>query len=237
MDGAREASAHSIVFQARAGTPELNCCSVNGPRALGMLSEWAVMVEGPNLIINTYIPGKYELPLKSGKIGFEITGNYPIGTEAKLTWKTPPSESLNIKLHNPASCKSMRTATKNLTFAPSTRYMELQQSWKKNDTITIQFEMPLRIEAGARELTNRISIYRGPLLLAYDQDLNSFDENAVPTVAADALNSARTQVVYDPKNPLSHWIEVTLPSNLRLCDFATAGCRGTRYRSWLPAQN
>ena len=33
MDGHREASAHSIVFQARAGTPELNCCSVNGPRA------------------------------------------------------------------------------------------------------------------------------------------------------------------------------------------------------------
>jgi DUF1680 family protein len=32
MDGAREASAHTIVFQARAGTPELNCCSVNGPR-------------------------------------------------------------------------------------------------------------------------------------------------------------------------------------------------------------
>jgi DUF1680 family protein len=32
MDGVREASAHTIVFQSRAGTPELNCCSVNGPR-------------------------------------------------------------------------------------------------------------------------------------------------------------------------------------------------------------
>ena len=37
MDGAREASAHTIVFQSRAGTPELNCCSVNGPRGLGLL--------------------------------------------------------------------------------------------------------------------------------------------------------------------------------------------------------
>ena len=43
MDGSRESSAQSIVFQARAGTPELNCCSVNGPRILGSLSEWAVM--------------------------------------------------------------------------------------------------------------------------------------------------------------------------------------------------
>src|SRR5262249_28228130 len=45
MDGDRKASAHEIVFQARAGSPELNCCSVNGPRSLGMLSEWAVMAD------------------------------------------------------------------------------------------------------------------------------------------------------------------------------------------------
>ena len=237
MDGAREASAHTIVFQSRAGTPELNCCSVNGPRALGMLSEWAVMLEGSALVINTYIPGKYELPLKSGKIAFEITGNYPLGGDVKLTWKTPPSDLLNIKLHNPGWSKSMRTVTKNLTFTPSTRYMELQQNWKRNDSIAIQFDMPLRVEPGAREMTNRVSIYRGPLLLAYDQALNSFDENAIPLIVANSLAAAKTEITYDAKNPLSHWLEVTLPSNLRLCDFASAGCRGTRYKSWLPAQN
>ena len=43
MDGERRASAHDIVFQARPGSPELNCCSVNAPRGIGMLSEWAVM--------------------------------------------------------------------------------------------------------------------------------------------------------------------------------------------------
>ena len=46
MDGVRKASAHDIVFQARPGSPELNCCSVNGPRGLGMLAEWAVMQQG-----------------------------------------------------------------------------------------------------------------------------------------------------------------------------------------------
>jgi DUF1680 family protein len=175
--------------------------------------------------------------LKAGKIAFEITGNYPLGGDAKLTWKTPPSDLLNIKLHNPGWSKSMRTATKNLTFTPSTRYMELQQNWKRNDSITIQFEMPLRIEQGAREMTNRVSIYRGPLLLAYDQTLNSFDENAIPAIDANTLATAKMEITYDAKNPLSHWLEVTLPSNLHLCDFASAGCRGTRYKSWLPAQN
>jgi len=45
MDGIRRASAHSIVFQSRQGTPELNCCSVNAPRGLGMLSEWGIMTD------------------------------------------------------------------------------------------------------------------------------------------------------------------------------------------------
>jgi DUF1680 family protein len=51
MDGVREASAHTIVFQSRAGTPELNCCSVNGPRIPGVLSEWAVLTADDGLVV------------------------------------------------------------------------------------------------------------------------------------------------------------------------------------------
>src|SRR4029079_6255926 len=43
MDCQRTASARAIVFQALAGSPELNCCSVNGPRSLCLLADWAVM--------------------------------------------------------------------------------------------------------------------------------------------------------------------------------------------------
>ena len=46
MDGVREATAHQIVFQAREGTPELNCCRVNSARGFGMISDWALMRGG-----------------------------------------------------------------------------------------------------------------------------------------------------------------------------------------------
>ena len=52
MDGIRRASAHSIVFQAREGSPELNCCSVNSARGFGHVSDWAVMRDGEGLMVN-----------------------------------------------------------------------------------------------------------------------------------------------------------------------------------------
>lgn len=75
MDGVREASAHSIVFQARAGTPELNCCSVNARRSLGMLSDWAVMNDNAGLVVNYYGPGAFE-------------GRLANGTRVRLRWET-----------------------------------------------------------------------------------------------------------------------------------------------------
>ena len=56
MDGVRKASAHDIVFQAREGSPELNCCSVNGARGFGMISDWALMRAGDGLLVNWYGP-------------------------------------------------------------------------------------------------------------------------------------------------------------------------------------
>lgn len=57
MDGVKEASAHTINFQCRPGSPELNCCSVNGPRGLGLIAEWAVMKSTQGLVLNYYGPG------------------------------------------------------------------------------------------------------------------------------------------------------------------------------------
>jgi uncharacterized protein len=208
MDGIREASAHTIVFQSRAGTPELNCCSVNGPRALGMLSEWVVMREGHTLIINTFLPGKYKL---HDGAEFEITGNYPLSSDTELKWIKPPKQPLSVKHRNGA------------------RYVET----KSDQSIKVHFDMPLRVEKGAREATNRISIHRGPILLAYDQALNSFDEKSIPPVTEASLQNAKTEIVYDRKKPLSPWLQVTLTNGLRLCDFASAGGRGTRYKTWL----
>ena len=68
MDGARKANFHEIVFQSRPGSPELNCCSVNAARGLGLLSEWALMHDAKNdaLVLNWYGPGQLSAQLATG---------------------------------------------------------------------------------------------------------------------------------------------------------------------------
>ncbi|MBM3212092.1 hypothetical protein FJZ33_07730, partial [Candidatus Poribacteria bacterium] len=78
MDGIRAASAHSIVFQARPGTPELNCCSVNGPRGLGMLREWAIMSTNDGIAVNYYGPMEVSFKLQNGtNLKLKQETNYP----------------------------------------------------------------------------------------------------------------------------------------------------------------
>jgi hypothetical protein len=87
--------------------------------------------------------------------------------------------------------------------------------------------LPLWHEIGRRQQAGRVSLYRGPLLLAYDQRHNAFDDAHIPLVDVNRL-----ELVAKPAD----WLMADLPG-LRLCDYASAGFSGTFYRSWLHATN
>ncbi len=91
MDGVRKASAHDIVFQSREGTPELNCCSVNSARGLGLLSEWAVMRDPQGLMLNWFGPGKIATTLADGrKVALRLTTDYP--RDGRVEIEVTPAE-------------------------------------------------------------------------------------------------------------------------------------------------
>jgi DUF1680 family protein len=102
MDGERKASAHHIVFQSRAGTPELNCCSVNGPRALGLLCEWALMNAGDGLALNYYGPGTMKTSLPSGNsVSIQQDTDYPRNAVVDLAISASKAEKFTLALRIP----------------------------------------------------------------------------------------------------------------------------------------
>jgi hypothetical protein len=249
MDGAREASAHTIVFQARAGTPELNCCSVNGPRGLGMLSEWAVMAgpEGP--VVNYYGPLKASLELAGGlKLQIEEETYYPWFSSSVLLIVRPEREAeFTLKLRIPAWSRQTRVTSsweEKASAAPAGAYLPIRRLWRDGDQIDLHLDTRLRLWAGDRNAAGKISIYTGPILLAYDQRFNPFDEDGLPPLDAQAIAGGEPlldELVLEDQNPIAPMMLCALRGaggeDLKLCDFASAGAAGTRYRTWLPALN
>jgi uncharacterized protein len=236
MDGTRKASAHDIVFQARAGSPELNCCSVNGARGLGMISDWALMASRENPIVNWYGPSTMMTRLASG-IGLSLTQetDYPRDNKVHLRVAPEKPAKFPLKLRVPYWSQTTRARVngKPVNGVTAGSYLVLERLWKRGDVVDIEFDFSFHFWAGERECANRVSIYRGPLLLAYDRRFNEMDPDQVPPLDAVALSGKK--VAPGDWLPPMLLLEFTATSGrpVRLCDFASAGAGGSPYRSWL----
>lgn len=265
MDGVREASAHSIVFQARAGTPELNCCSVNGPRALGLLGDWMLMTDDAGLLVNGYAPGEFRGRLRNGvEVTLRCRTDYPVSGRVRMNIEAGDPRPFAVRFRIPAWAGETTVSLNDGPPAPAKagRYHTLERRWDKGDAVELRFDMRLRFVTGDREAAGKVSLYRGPLLLAWDQRLNDHDEIALPVLDLSRLAEARLLDpeslgrMPKPREPrgtgvppvasaedlnqvLQPWLLLEVPASsnraLRLCDFASAGAAGTRYRSWLTA--
>ncbi|MCL4179909.1 MAG: glycoside hydrolase family 127 protein, partial [Verrucomicrobia bacterium] len=243
MDGIREASAHTIVFQARAGTPELNCCSVNAPRVLGMLGEWAVMTATDGLMVNWLGPVSAHAQLADGMpVLLEVTGTYPLAGRVKLRVEPQQPAQFTLRVRVPCWADGAEARLNGEACGPvvAGKYLELKRHWSKGDSVELDLPIErIRAVPGAAEATGKVSLYRGPLLLAWDQRFNPHDEDAMPP-----LDPAFDRVsLVQPSEPAvsqpQPWLLLDVPCSegrtMRLVDFASAGATGTRYRSWLPA--
>ena len=239
MDGVREASAHSIVFQARAGAPELNCCSVNGPRALGMLSEWAVMADEKGFIVNWHGPVTVHLKRADG-VPLRLRCESELPRRGRARWivefdGAPARMPIRWRVPQWSTNTSVRINHEQVRPVPAGTYFETTREWQNGDSVEFIFDMTVRAIAGEREARGKVSLFRGPLLLAWDQRYNAVDEPQIPRIDLERLPAA--QLVESPADAVAPWLLVDLPAAdgaiLRLCDYATAGASGTRYRSWL----
>jgi hypothetical protein len=90
-----------------------------------------------------------------------------------------------------------------------------------------------RLWAGERESAGLTSIYRGPILMAFDRRFNAIDPGELGALDARALRSAPVNL----KGTLEPWILHEFHTidgrPVRLCDFASAGADGSPYQSWL----
>jgi len=238
MAGVRKASAHEIVFQAREGAPELNCCSVNGPRSLGLLADWAVMStrEG-EITLNYYGSGAIAVPL-DGEHAVRLIQHteYPVQGHVSITLELARPQRFALRLRIPAWSRQTRCAVNGAPVAGivAGSYLRLERDWWDGDRIALNLDFTPRIWLGEREAAGKASVYRGPLLLAYDRRYNPYAPDDCPAVDLAHLEGELSQWHGGYPAP---WLLYRLTAadgrTLTLCDFATAGMAGGPYRTWL----
>ena len=252
MDGRREAATQTIAFQARPGQPELNCCSVNSPRGFAELVEWGVMRgRDGSATVNYYGAGTMTFNLADRKVTLTQKTNYPVEGRVELslagTDGADVTATLRLRVPEWAIGATLTTpeTPEGTPVAPG--YVEVARTWKANESITLDFPMKLRYVSGDGDFARKISIYYGPLLLAYDQFFNRLETNAIPVLEPQALESAEVEILRP--NPNAELVGFYTPQvfvkvdsadrdspPLFLTDFAHAGSLGTSYASWQPAQ-
>ncbi|MHB1153672.1 MAG: beta-L-arabinofuranosidase domain-containing protein [Eubacteriales bacterium] len=222
MDGCRRANYHSIVFQSRPGSPDLNCCSVNAHRALGELERWAVYENNGMTYINWY--GQSEINTEN--VCYTVSGDYPYNNEVII--KIESNAGSVIALRIPAWSEKTEIILNNERIEASEGTYLTLGILKTGDTIKIRFDFKLRLLYGEGDRCGFCSVYRGPLLLGFDSSMNPlFDFDAIPIINLNTIET--TLVKYDNDR-----LALTLSNGIILNDFYNLGQSGSAYRTWLP---
>ncbi|MCZ7639971.1 MAG: glycoside hydrolase family 127 protein [Verrucomicrobia bacterium] len=151
MNGKRRASAHSIVFQSRPGTPELNCCGVNGPNGLGLLSQWAVLGGTNGLYVNYYGPGTTEAQLENGASWRLVqTTDYPLRPGVRCVVHPPAATTLPLSWRIPEWSRDTRVTVNGAPVqeVKSGTYLKLLRTWHPGDIVALEFDFQPRALRG-----------------------------------------------------------------------------------------
>jgi hypothetical protein len=240
MDGTKEASAHTINFQCRAGSPDLNCCSVNGPRGLGLVADWALMRSKEGVALNYYGPSLFQATTPGGQVLRLIQEtDYPVSGKVIVRLGLSKPETLELKFRVPVWSAESGAALNNMPLPKPKpgNYLSVRRDWKDGDTVSLDFDMTPHFWVGERESFGLTSIYQGPILLAFDPAYNTMDPQTVPEIEGRGLKLQAAE----SKRSIKPWLLVKVKAvngqEVTLCDFATAGAYGNFYRTWLPIRN
>jgi DUF1680 family protein len=233
MDGKRVPSTEDIAFQKRPGSEQLNCCSANAARGFGLISEWALMADADGLALNWYGPSTMTAKVGDVPVRIEQNTDYPRGGRVIVRVEPQREAEFTLKLRMPHWSQNTFVEVNELSVpdVKPGKYLEIRRGWRKGDQIAIDFDMSPRAWAGEKECAGKASLFRGPLLLAYepagDAPPPTLDLSLILTKTARAdLESIVRLDVRDAGGIV-----------VGLRDYGTAGANRRPYLTWLPARN
>lgn len=224
------------------------------------ISDWAIIRDRQDVLLNYYGPSRMTVSLgHSATVDITQKTDYPVSGSVDV--EVSPSKTLPFMLKLRIPYWSRRTkVTLNGRHVEGVRpghYLAINRRWRKGDRISIRLDMSVHYWAGEGDCRGLTSIYRGPLLLAFDHRYNPhlsprtgrrvrdadlskpFARGILRIPALDARALKCKPVRWCDWLPPLLLLDVaaTNGKRVRLCDYGSAGAGGTPYVTWLPVRH
>lgn len=145
------------------------CCSGTFIQLTADYGISSYLQEANNLYVNLYVPSRVDMQIAKQSVAIEQTTEYPLANTSRLSISTAKPMAFSIYLRIPGwagSRTQIRVNGKKITATiQAESFFALTRTWKQDDQIDIEFDMPLRLEPLNPVHTELAALLMGPLVL------------------------------------------------------------------------
>src|SRR5215469_1648288 len=145
------------------------CCSGTFPQLTADYGISSYYRGDDGIYVNLFIPSRLSWAQNNTQCRLTLTTEYPRKNTAELALGLSRPETFTLYLRMPRWCGPKTEVSVNgrradESFEPG-KFLALRRSWKDDDRVEVEFEMPLRLEAVDDQNPNNVALMRGPLAL------------------------------------------------------------------------
>jgi uncharacterized protein len=159
--------------------PDISCCAFSIPRGLALIPQLVTGSLSGDLAVNLFLPGSYSvrLPENGLKVNYNIKTTYPETGDITLQINPAESKQFKLRLRVPNWSTSFKATAKGKDYsAAAGEWLVIDDTWTAGDLVQVSIDLPLRIEKNPDPGSPKVSISRGPQVLALDDSVTSAAE-------------------------------------------------------------
>ncbi len=224
------------------------CCACIGAAGTGLIGMSALTLTDDGAAINLFANAEYAILTPSGKKALIKTETeYTSDGNVNITVDTDSSEELALYVRIPAWSERTLVSLngESITAVPGT-YLKVSKVWKKDDYLTLEFDMRCKLinadpDPEDKNSGYHVSLRRGPIALARDSRLPGEIESIVKFapdkngyVPCEPSNTA------DFEHDLCVIVKEANGNEIPMIDYASAGQtwdESSMTTVWLPTKN
>jgi hypothetical protein len=157
----------------KSSSPGINCCVSSEPRGISMIPQFAWGTRDGAAAVLFYVPGDTTIRTNGGEVTIHSETNYPADGVVTLTVNTASTVRFPLVLRVPAWTSYYAATVEGAEYEgiPG-QYLTIEREWKPGDQVRVRMDMTVRSVPGGPSYANAVAIFRGPQLLALEQEMN-----------------------------------------------------------------